>query len=74
MSGLPETPELDKLTALKERSQPIGEFLEWLSFEKDINLPGTIERLLAEYFDIDLDEVEWEKRAILAHIQAQQGG
>lgn len=27
----PKTPECDKLSSVKDRSQPIGEFLEWLT-------------------------------------------
>lgn len=33
----PKTPECDKLSSVKDRSQPIGEFLEWLG-ERGINL------------------------------------
>jgi hypothetical protein len=32
-----ETPELDKMLANKEKSQPIGEFLEWLFTEKNFH-------------------------------------
>ena len=32
----------------------------------------TREKLLAEYFGIDLDKVEQEKAAILEHLRAQQ--
>ena len=70
-------PECDKMRAVKEKSQAIGEFLEWLHSEKDITLCRlegnydyriiniSTEKLLAEFFDIDLNKVEEEKRAIL---------
>lgn len=37
-----ETPELDKILNNKSKSQPIGEFIEWL---------GTVGLLLAEYHE-----------------------
>jgi len=74
MSDYPETPELDKLSGVKDQSQPIGEFLDWLSYEKDVRLPASIEQLLADYFDIDMDKVEAEKLAILKHVRAKQDG
>lgn len=72
-------PEHEKLNAVKDQSQAIGDFLDWLNSEKGIVLAnygnsdvawlapdGTAkERLLAEYFEIDLDKLEAEKRAML---------
>lgn len=106
MSGYPMH---DKLIAVKDQSQAIGEFLEWLTTEKSVCLAdrtsvGGIGRrvvtwhlkaafgrtgdegecpsvevlsddpvkLLAEYFEIDLDVLEDEKRAMLAGIRAVQ--
>lgn len=92
------TPEIDKMHAVKEQSQAIGEFLEWLQQEKAWELAAyhqheeacyddegdrtcgmrtsepfivnySIERLLAEYFEIDLKKVDDEKRAILESLQ-----
>lgn len=73
-------PEHEKLNAVKDQSRAIGDFLEWLRSEKGIilasygnsnmNWPtpdGTAkERLMAEYFEIELDELEAEKRVMLA--------
>lgn len=91
------TPELDKMGLVQDKSQAIGEFLEWLQNTKGytlaeyrhVNVDGEdidddeyeesrrqyedrlfpvrrqIEQLLAEYFEIDLDKVEAEKRTIL---------
>lgn len=80
----PETPECDRMLDVHDLSQTIGAFLDWLP---EVNLrvctydektgefypPGTsINRLLAQYFDIDLDKVEREKRAILEWVRAKQ--
>jgi hypothetical protein len=97
---LPECPECDKAIAVKEDSQKIGEFLEWLQLEKQmplckygcddtcssiLDMTGNIdcdcnkttlirahtgiEELLAEYFDVDLQKVEREKRRLLAKVK-----
>ena len=84
MSEYPPTPTLDKMREVKDQSQAIGEFLEWLASEKNVHLaqsvdghnypqhfPYQTEALLAEFFDIDLNEAEAEKRAILDHIRSQ---
>jgi hypothetical protein len=76
-------PEHEKLHAVKDKSQAIGEFLEWLggryvfaNYRKDSewlrpeNL--NIQRELAEYFEIDLDKIEEEKQAILAEVRKAQ--
>lgn len=78
-----EYPELDKLAKIKDKSQSIGAFLDWLQNEKHYRLAKwekddsiipedqlmpvsyDIQQLLAEYFDIDLNKIEEEKRAIL---------
>ena len=72
-------PEHEKMHAVVEQSQSIGEFLDWLTNEKSIVLSQwidpesehltpinpNIQDLLAEYFDIDLDKIEKEKRQML---------
>lgn len=74
-------PEHEKLHSVKEQSQAIGEFLTWIQEEKGIVLcnylgPGkiqdvyaptdaNIEKLLAEYFGINLNVLEQEKRQML---------
>lgn len=81
----PEYPEHEKLAKIKDKSQAIGEFLEWAE-EKGWHLaewvgsphpfedrmvpiqPGMID-VLAEYFDIDQDILEAEKRAMLDEIR-----
>ena len=82
------TPECDKALKVKNKSQAIGEFLEWLQ-EKGIRLASygeerdtrstlwTIQKstevLLAEFFEIDLAAMEQEKRAILAALREIDG-
>lgn len=76
------TPQCDKMKAVRPKSQAIGEFIEWLECEKGIflcerlpnreNLYRThcrIETLMAEHFGIDLVEVENERRAVLAELR-----
>ena len=74
-------PECTKLHAVRERSQVCGEFITWLRDELNIELCEQIdeyphyrrtlrslESLFAEFFKIDLDKVEQEKRAMLAKL------
>ena len=68
-----ETTECDRLAKVADDSQKIGDFLDWLQQEHDVELPDRIERLLAEYFDIDLDKVEQERRGLLAALQESHG-
>lgn len=78
----PKTPELDKMKAVQSESQIIGRFIEEMSGrspgmilaaydDRDRLWPVThsIEKILAEYFDIDLVKVEKERRAILESIR-----
>jgi len=74
-------PEHERLKSVHPESQTIGEFLDWLQNEKGITLATyeddyyeghilmpvrkPIDRWLAEYFDIDLDLIEREKRLML---------
>jgi len=78
-------PEHDKLSAVRERSQAIGEFIEWLP-SKGLHLAEFVEdsdplndgvlmlahrpivELLAEFFEIDLNKIEQEKRAMLSSL------
>lgn len=87
-------PECEKLHAVHEESQKIGEFLTWLKSkvelatweeneDDDTNayMPELLypahkyggdygtQLLLAEYFGIDLDKVEEERRQILEELR-----
>jgi hypothetical protein len=77
-------PECEKLAAIKDEGQVIGEFLEWLEgkgwflceYKDDYckgNMPLPVifnkDRLLAEYFYIDLKKVEAERCALLEEIR-----
>ena len=86
MSETIQYPECEKMKAVEKESRIISSFLDWLS-EKDIALckleptgdirkeffmiSTTHERLLAEHFNIDLDRVEKERRAILAIVRQE---
>ena len=76
----PKYPECDKMIAVSKESHAIGNFLEWLNEQKIVlaeygterGYRGTlfhthvsIEKLLAQYFEIDLDKVENERRRML---------
>jgi len=77
-----EYPEHDKLRAVNDQSQAIGEFLDLFLPKVGIVLMErdkygdyhptyrTIQSLLAEYFEIDLDKIEAEKRQMLEDLRA----
>jgi len=77
-------PEHEKLAAISDQSQTVGEFLDFSGYVLaewgDENSSGTpnphrlypiynIERILAEYFHIDLNKIEQEKRQMLEDIR-----
>ena len=66
-------PEHEKLGAVKNESQIIGEFLEWLLAEKLIICEEDklifSGKLLAKYFDIDLEKLEEERRRMLEEMR-----
>lgn len=73
-----EYPEHEKLKQIQRESQTIGEFIEWLESNGMVVCEWTdgncdnwmrttlsTNRLLAKFFDIDLDKLEAEKRQML---------
>lgn len=77
----PATPELERMSAVSDESQRIGEFLDWLvahsrivlaRYRGDQLVPDytDINALLAQYFKIDLDKIEKERRALLEHMRS----
>lgn len=73
-------PELEKLKAVSDKSQDIGEFIDWLQTEKGIFfgtwegdnvkvVRASTESLLADYFGIDLKKVESEKNQIFQQLK-----
>lgn len=78
-------PALAKMAEVKDRSQVIGEFIEWLGGEGIelgrwtqsgnycLPISDSIEQLLAKYFEIDLVAVENERRAILDEVRKGNG-
>jgi hypothetical protein len=70
-------PEHDKLERICDKSQSIGEFLEWVGDTHRLTLTRvdidgrqwppdcSTTQLLAEFYEIDLDKLEREKREML---------
>lgn len=81
----PEYPEHEKLVLVSDKSQAIGEFLDWINSRKGYVIGKYIEndylmpvyegtsQILAEYFDIDLDKIEQEKLAMIESCQKLNG-
>lgn len=75
-------PEHEKLKLVKDQSQICGEFLDWLNEEKDLILAKldeyddlmpfhiSTQKLLAEFFEIDLAVLEDEKDQMLTALRA----
>jgi len=84
----PATPECDKKLEIihSGQAQLIQDFIEWLLDEQGVQLysreeyeDGTPvpwyrsrEQIMAGFFGIDLDKIEKERRALLAHIRQQE--
>lgn len=81
-----KTPMLDRMREVQEESQLCGEFLEWLQgrfamFNKNTSREEAhyigsgdyinIEKILAEFFDIDLAQAEKGKRLLLESIRGE---
>ena len=74
-------PECEKMKEISDQSQAIGEFLEWLGDTKKVGFyqqdedgelymyAYSTERLLAEFFNINLSIVEEEKRQMLVDMR-----
>lgn len=81
-------PEHDKLLALSDKSQVIGEFLQWLRSEgmeiaywrtspnavepRLTVLSKSINSLLAKYFDINQDKLDREKADMVRRLRETQ--
>lgn len=81
MSDTDPYPEHTKLSAVSGKSQTIGQFLDSTGYvlaeyrEIDgyhepqlVPVDRSIQRVLAEHFEIDLNAIETEKRAMLAQL------
>jgi len=79
-----EYPEHDKQSKIIDQSQIIGCFIEWLMHETDIVFGKwdehddelnpchiSIQQILADYFDIDLNKLEAEKQSMLEKIRME---
>jgi len=70
-----EYPECEKLKAISDKSNTIGRFLDsqtqyvlcqWDDkHERYRPVHESLEQILAKYFDIDMEKVETERRAML---------
>lgn len=81
MSG--EYPESEKLLAAHDESSIIQRFLAWCE-DEDLELMEmdetgemvthwrSVDRLLADYFEIDMDKVERERRVMLQKMREAQ--
>lgn len=85
----PACPECEKLSKVSEQSNKIGDFLDWLRqhsivlctydddseqyFDAGMMTDSGINRLLAQYFGVDLNKVEEERRALLEWLREVQG-
>lgn len=58
-------PEHERLAAIDGDNQAIGQFLEWLQDVQEVDLPKPISKLLADYYEIDENKLEKEKRHML---------
>lgn len=74
-----DTPALDHLLSVKDKTQAIHDFLEWLGEEHDVCLAVAHDAItrdqydtwLAEYHGVDLKAVEAEKQALLEYLRCQ---
>jgi hypothetical protein len=78
----PKCPECEKMDRIHDNSQRLGLFLEWLKnryvlarWEKNETrltpVHVDIQKILAEYFDIDLVKVDQEQQSILEWIREE---
>lgn len=71
-------PEHEKMHEVADESQAIGEFIEFSPYrlcewnerhQEFIPVSKPINEILADYFEIDLNKIETEKRAMLAEMR-----
>ena len=79
----PLTPNLDKMIKVQNKSRVLTDFVDWLNEERGYHICewfgqtleyasyGGYSRLFADFFDIDYDEIEKEKSAVLEYIREQ---
>lgn len=64
-------PELEKLKVIQEKSQAAGEFYHWAIHKGYIKqrMFLNLDKILAEFFEIDLEKIDNEKRQILEELR-----
>ncbi len=82
----PITSEVDRMHSAKNESKIISNFMYWVenngmrickidrTIDRYAPICTPIEQFLAQYFNIDLETVEQEKREILAYMRISGGG
>ena len=65
----PKTPELDRMHAVVRDSNMIGEFIDWLQQSEKYEDVADLNpaKVLSEYFNIDPEKIETERREVLAY-------
>jgi hypothetical protein len=65
-------PEHEKLQEIRDQSQKCGEFLEWLEEQGYVEITArkSLTSLLAEFFEIDEEKLEREKRRMLDRLRS----
>lgn len=58
-------PEHEKLAALDGANQLVGEVIDWLAETHEVRLPFETEKLIAEFFGLDLEKLEAEQKIML---------
>lgn len=59
-------PMCEKVASVSDESQAIGDFLDWLrTVHGTVQLPTSIQRLLEQYYEIDPEQLEAERRYLL---------
>lgn len=82
----PPTPNLDEMIKVADDSNKIGAFIDWLRNVKKLSIcewhdddhhpvywgDHGINKLLSEYYEINYDEMESKRRAILESLQEKE--
>lgn len=70
----PNVPMCEKLSQYSTEIRAIREFMDWLEVEKDLGLETftRTEDLIMEFYEIDQNELEKERRQLLNNLRARQ--
>ena len=77
----PKTPNLDKMLEIRDKAQLLSKFVDWLNDERGYHICqwfgdtlefasyGGYNRLFSDFFDIDYNETEVERQAVLEYVR-----